>query len=157
MSTGNPFLQIIGLGAICGLRSMSGPALLARYLHGNQPRHWPHAAVRWLSSEPVPTLLALMAGGELVADKLPLMPARIEPLPLAGRAASGALVGAILAGVEERPALPGAVLGAVAAVLAATAGYHARRFLTQEDGLPDPLIAVVEDALVLGVAKSLMS
>ena len=148
-------LQICGLGAISGLRTMSGLALLARALQQRPPQHWPHAVVRRMATEPAPTLLQLMAAGELVADKLPFLSARTAPPALAGRATSGAVVGATVSMLHDRSPLLGAALGGSAALVAAFAGYHARRLLTGEERLPDFLVALLEDGLVWGLGKRL--
>lgn len=147
--------QIIGLGAISGLRTMSGPAFLTRSLKQDPPAHWPNELVYQLGTEPSPTLIQLMAAGELVADKLPIIPARIKPEALAGRAMSGAFVGATLSLLRERSPVAGALLGGGAAVLAAFAGYHARRRLTVDGPFPDFLVALLEDALVLALGRQL--
>jgi uncharacterized membrane protein len=147
--------QIIGLGAISGLRTMSGPAFLARSLKQDPPARWPHPLVHQLGTEPSPTLVQLMAAGELMADKLPFIPARIKPEALAGRAMSGAFVGVTLSLLKQRSPLVGALLGGAAAVLAAFAGYHARRRLTVDGPLPDFVVALLEDGLVLALGTQL--
>ena len=148
-------LQIFGLGAISGLRTMSGPALLARSLEQHPPEQWPHEAIRQVATAPAPTLLAMMAAGELVADKLPFISARIAPVALAGRATSGALTGVVLSLLHKRSPLLGALVGSGAAVAGAFAGYHARRWLTVEKGLPDFPVALLEDGLVLALGTRL--
>jgi uncharacterized membrane protein len=145
-------LQIAGLGAIAGMRTMSAPALVAAYLQRQQV-----AGSFWLGSRGAVVATRLLAAGELVADKLPGIPARTNALPLLGRALSGALVGATLSAVEKRPRLPGAALGATAAVAAAFAAYHARRALTHDLDLADPLVAVAEDTLALGMGRLLLA
>lgn len=155
MTVNGKLIQTIGLGAISGLRTMSGPTFLARALQQNPADAWPHDALRQLATEPAPTLLQLMAAGELFADKLPFVPARIMPFALAGRAASGATVGATLGLLQKQSPLLGALLGGTAAVATAFAGYHARRWLTVEKGLPDFPVALLEDGIVLAVGTRL--
>lgn len=122
-------MRVVGLGFVCGLRTMMGAALLARYLKEHPRQEWPHPLLRWLGQEPGVSLLQLFAGGELIADKLPFVPARTDPFPLASRAASGAAVGAALSALDDESPWAGAALGGAAAVVGATAGYHARRLL----------------------------
>ncbi len=102
------------------------------------------------------SLVQLFAGGELIADKLPFVPARTDPLPLAARAASGAAVGAALSALEGWSLWVGAALGGAAAVAGAAAGYQARRALTQDKGLPDLAVALAEDAVVVGVGRKVL-
>lgn len=149
-------VRILGLGFVSGLRSMAGPALLARYLRENAPEEWPHPLLQFIGQEPGASLVQLFAGGELLADKLPFVPARTDPLPLAGRAAAGAAVGAALSALEGRSPLAGAALGSAAAVVGAAAGYQARRALTGENRLPDVAVALVEDALTVRIGRRVM-
>jgi uncharacterized membrane protein len=135
---------------------MSGPTFLTWRLQKNPPEHWPHPALQKLAREPFPSIARLLAGSELVADKLGFLPARTDPLPLLGRIASGATVGAVFGAIEDRPWWAGAVTGGAAAALGAFAGYHVRRILTKEAGVPDPLVALVEDGIVLGVGQRLV-
>ena len=117
------------VGAASGMRSMSGPTMLA--LRGRLPGG--------------PAVAALGAG-ELVADKLPMIPGRTDPPALAGRFATGAVSGSRLAGV------PGAALGALAATGSSFATMRARSALVGLTGLPDPVIAVAEDGIAYGAA-----
>ena len=121
------------LGVTAGLRAMTPLAALA--LRGRVPGP---PALRWV--------LLAAAAGELVGDKLPMTPARTSPPALVGRLGSGAIAGALVAG----PA--GAAIGAVAAGLGSYAGQYGRAALGGKTGLPDPLIAVGEDKLAVGLA-----
>jgi uncharacterized membrane protein len=120
------------LGAVAGLRSATPFGALA--LRGR------------LGDGPGRTAALLAAGGELVADKLPMTPARTSPPALVGRLASGATCGRMTAGTA------GAVAGSAAAALTAFAGERTRAAIGRRSGWPDPLIALAEDALAVGVA-----
>jgi uncharacterized membrane protein len=98
-------------------------------------------------------LAGTLAAGELIGDKLPFAPARIEAIPLAGRAFCGALCGWLLAARDGSARPVAAGVGASAAVASTLAGYYARKFLTHELGIPDPLIALAEDGIVFGLAR----
>jgi uncharacterized membrane protein len=87
--------------------------------------------------------------GELVGDKLPATPSRTSLPPLLGRAASGALVGAAVFASEGRRATIGAALGSSAAIAAGLAGERIRALTVEKTGLPDPVVALAEDAAVL--------
>jgi len=140
--------RALGLGAISGLRSMSGPALVSRAAAaGRLPLGG--TALAFLGSPRVSKALLVAALGEVIGDKLPMTPSRTSPPPLLGRAASGALVGAALFVSEGCRAAPGAVVGSSAAVAAAFAGERLRALAGEKTGLPDPVLALVEDAVVL--------
>jgi uncharacterized membrane protein len=124
--------QIVALGAITGMRSMAGPAALARARGGGS----------------VPATMAL-AVGEMIADKLPTAGDRVAPLPLIGRATIGAVIGAIVAHDHDGDMLAGGLLGAATAVVAAELAFHVRRRLP----VPNLLAGLLEDALVVGIAS----
>jgi uncharacterized membrane protein len=118
------------LGALTGMRSMSGPAILAAGRGGVLPR-----------------LALTLAAGEMVADKTEAIGDRIDPLPLGGRAAMGALVGGILAHDRGANRLLGAALGAAAAVAMA----HVACYLRKRAPGSNLLGGLSEDAIVTGV------
>jgi uncharacterized membrane protein len=109
-----------------------------------------------LSSVTAGRVLPALAIGELIADKLPGIPARIEAGPLVGRAFVGAVLG-WSAGRGRLGRAAAAAIGAAAAVAGAKAGYHARRRLTERHHVPDSAIAVIEDAITVTVASAAVS
>ncbi|HLT46742.1 MAG TPA: DUF4126 family protein [Rubricoccaceae bacterium] len=135
-----------GLGAVAGLRSMAAPALLSRRLARARGRGR-NAAARLLGSPWAVRMLPAFALGELVADKLPVTPARTEPTSLAGRVGSGALCGAAVAGWSGGPAVSAALVGAAAALGSSFLAYHLRKAAGESTGVPDPLLGLTEDAL----------
>lgn len=149
-------LAAAGLGAVTGLRSMTGLAVASWEL-ADRPAGDADRFRRWLADDLVSYVLATLAIGELVADKLPGVPDRVDPAPLVGRGLIGALVGAV-AGGEDHP-VAGAVIGATAAVTAAWVGWAVRKEAGWATGLPDALIAVLEDTVALvggrGAARNL--
>jgi uncharacterized membrane protein len=145
--------KALGLSAISGLRSLSGPAFVSRAAsQGRLDLEGTPLAV--LGSPRIAKLLALMELGELVGDKLPMAPSRTAPPPLLGRAVSGAVVGAAVFVSGGRRAATGATLGSTAAIVAAFAGERLRALIVEKSGLPDPVVALAGDAIVLLVGFS---
>jgi uncharacterized membrane protein len=140
--------RALGLGAISGLRSLSGPAFVSRAASRGD-LDLDRTVFAFLGSPRISKALVLMELGELVGDKLPATPSRTSPLPLLGRAASGALVGAAVFVSEGRRASIGAALGSTAAIAAGFAGERLRALTVEKTGLPDPVVAFAEDATVL--------
>jgi uncharacterized membrane protein len=140
--------RALGLGAISGLRSLSGPAFVSRAASRGD-LNLDGTFLAFLSSPRLSKALVLMELGELVGDKLPATPSRTSSPPLLGRAASGALVGAAVFVSEGRRATTGAALGSTAAIVAALAGERLRALAVEKTGLPDPVVALAEDATVL--------
>ena len=123
------------LGAAAGLRSVAPLAILAA---GNR------------NDRPVTAALTtLAAAGELVADKLPGVPARTAAVPAIARLASGAVAGAAVQASNRRVA--GAVLGAMGAAAGTWAGYALRTGLARRAGRDWP-IAIAEDASAVGLS-----
>ena len=140
--------RALGLGAISGLRSLSGPAFVSRAASRGD-LDLDGTAFAFLGSPHISKALVLMELGELVGDKLPATPSRTSPPPLLGRAVSGAVVGAAIFISEGRRATTGAALGSTAAIVAALAGEWIRALAVEKTGLPDPVVALAEDATVL--------
>jgi uncharacterized membrane protein len=139
--------RVLGLGAISGLRSVSGPAFVSRAA-SRGGLNLGGTRLAFLGSPRLSKALVVMALGELVGDKLPATPSRTTLPPLLGRAASGGLVGAALFVSEGRRAAMGAALGSSSAVVASFAGERLRALVGEKSGLPDPIVALGEDAVV---------
>ena len=142
------------VGVAAGLRSMTPMGVLASQHEDRSIRagwkKWPV-----LRSRAGRKALQTSWIGELIADKLPVTPSRIEPGPLGGRMVFGALAGMAI-GTEGKGAMPrlaGALAGACGAVAGSYGGYKARTYLTKEVGLPDLPGALVEDAAAFTLAR----
>ncbi len=144
------------MGVIAGMRSMSAPALLSSALRQHPSRRLAHSRLSWLQSSGASTGLKLLAGAEMIGDKLPNAPNRTEPISVVGRTLSGALVGAALYKLNRQKLLRGAAVGGLGAI-AGTFGAFALRKLAADSGeLPEPLPGVVEDLLVVAGGKTLL-
>jgi uncharacterized membrane protein len=145
----SPFPRALLLGAVAGMRSQLPIALLG--LEGARGRFDPGR--NWLArrlATPAGVAAAVLASvGELIGDKLPVIPNRTRPGPFTGRVAIGTLVGAAVYRDADRHAAYGAVVGAVAAATSTLALIRARTALGRRTALPDRVWGVVEDALAL--------
>jgi uncharacterized membrane protein len=148
MSTG----KALALGAISGLRSASGPAFVGRAANRGH-MDLDGTPLAFFGSPRLSKALTLAQLGEIIGDKLPMTPSRTAWPPLLGRAVSGGLVGAAAFLSEGRHAATGAILGSSAAVAAAFAGENLRALAVEKSGLPNPGVAIVEDALVVFVGS----
>src|SRR5437763_58300 len=114
------------IGVVAGLRSMTAPAIIAWAARRGTLRVSGSSLVSMAIGRGSHRAIEL-AVGELLADKLPFTPNRINPGPLAWRVVTGAASGAAIATTIRRPVAEGAVLGSLGAVAGAFAGYYARR------------------------------
>jgi uncharacterized membrane protein len=130
------YAQALGLGFVSGLRAALAPALVAE-----------------IAPPKVKLVFRLLSVGELIADKLPKTPSRIDPGPLTGRIVSGAAVGYVLCRHAGKSVWLGALLGGAAAVAGSYGGYYGRKMLGEKLHLPDPIVALAEDALGVGLGR----
>lgn len=151
-----PLVQSAGLGLVAGMRSQLPLALLALGAGRGRFATTAEGPLGLLRSPVVRRLVAISAVGELVFDKLPILPSRLMPGPLFGRVLFGGLAGAAIAAEARRSPVLGAVLGASGAVLGAQAGYHARVALGRVTGLPDPVWGAVEDAAAVALGMGVV-
>jgi uncharacterized membrane protein len=124
-------------------------SLAARQRGGDQQR-----LPEILTSPKVTALLLASAAGELVVDKLPFTPSRLMTGSLVVRAGVGALAGALLCRRSGLQPLRGSAIGAAGALAGSYAGYHVRAGLVAATGLPDPLIAVLEDVAAVAIGSN---
>ena len=144
------------MGVASGMRSLASPAIISQLARsGLAPVN--HSPLAFLNNPLTAKTAAVLAVGELVVDKLPFTPSRTKAPLLVTRVISGAVGGAAVCSAKRRSLFVGALLGAAAAVGASYGTYHLRRWAGKKLNLPDPIVAVVEDVLVVGCAAVVLS
>ncbi len=142
------------LGFVAGLRSMTPFALLsaASQRQGSpagfaamQP-----APLGLLRSRGTLVVTGLAVIGELVGDKLPMVPNRTQPGPLGARLVVGGLAGAAVGADARLNPIVCGVLGAAAAAASSYAGASYRK-AADATGVPDVVWALLEDATAIGL------
>ena len=135
------------LGAVSGMRSMAAPAIVSRLASsGLLPLE--ESQISFLANPKTSKVTAILAAGEVLADKLPFIPNRTQAGPLIARAVSGAMSGAAFSKGEKRSPLWGALFGMAAAIGATYAAFKLRQMADKRLQIPDTIVAVAEDALV---------
>jgi uncharacterized membrane protein len=146
------FFLALGIGA--GLRSLTAPAVVAWGAHlGWLNLHG--SPLSFMESTTAVAILSVLAIGELIADKLPMIPKRTAPAPLIGRIVTGSLCGACLCAPTGASLLAGTLLGGIGSVVGAFVGYGIRRHLDLH--VKDLVVAVSEDLVAVGMALFLVS
>lgn len=150
------WLLALLIGVVCGLRSLTGPALVCwgAYLG------WLHlegSHLAFLTSTAALVGFSICAVGELVADKLPKIPRRTLPGPLVWRLIMGAFCGAAFVVSTNATFALSCLLGAFGALIGAFGGYWTRRVVTVTWKLPDLPIALLEDLIAVGGGLYLVS
>lgn len=156
MQTPNVYATTAVIGLTAGLRSLTAPALLSRAAHSGALRI-EEPRLQFLKSAAAANTFAVLAIGELIADKLPFTPNRTSVGPLIARFGAGALCGAAAFSVRRHSPVDGAILGGLAAVGGAFLGYHLRRAATQGKNIPDLPVALAEDAITISAAQAALS
>jgi len=139
---------------VAGLRSLTAPAVVAWGAHLN----WLNlhgSPLAFMGSTTAVAILSVLAIGELIADKLPMMQKRTAPAPLMARIVTGGLCGACLCAATGQSLIVSAVLGGIGGVIGAFLGYDFRRRLDLH--IKDFLVAICEDVVAVGLALFLVS
>ena len=139
------------IGVVAGLRAMTAPAVVswAARLGWIQLAGTPLAFLGYAWTPYIVTLAAL---AELVTDKLAKTGSRKAPFPFVVRILSGALCGAALGAAAGQGLAGGLIAGAVGAVAGTLGGYELRMRLTRAAGGKGLPIALLEDAIAIGLA-----
>ena len=104
----------------------------------------------FIGKEIFATVIVILAALELIADKLPKTPARIQAMPLTARIVTGGLSGAAVAFSAGFSWFYGLSLGAIGALGGAFSGYHLRRTIVHRVGIRDFFVALMEDCVTIG-------
>ena len=148
------FVLALGIGIVAGLRSLTAPAVVAwgahlswLNLHGSP--------LAFIGSTAAVAILSVLAIGELIADKLPMIPKRTAPAPLMARVVTGGLCGACLCAAVGNSLIAGTLLGGIGGIVGAFLGYGIRRRL--DFHIKDLVVAICEDVVAIGLALFLVS
>ena len=156
MNSGFALLLAFAIGVVCGLRSMTAPAIVAWAAHLG----WIHLSgtpFSFMGSAWAVAIFTVGALFEFVADQLPTTPPRTAAVPLTARIAMGLLTGACLGAAGGTVFWLAALIGAIGAIAGAFAGYQARVGLVRALRVPDIAIAVPEDLVAIGLGLFLVS
>lgn len=124
------------LGAVTGARTFLAPAALA---------------LRGRLGKAAKFTLPVLAAGELVADKLPIAPPRIEGPGLVARVVSGAVSGRVSGGAR------GARVGAAFALASTYPTQSLRATIGRRTSVPDVACALPEDLIAATLATAASS
>lgn len=146
----NVYARAVTLGFAAGLRSMTPLAWLSRT--SNLDPEPTNAVEEMLDSPTARIVTSMLASGELIGDKLPMIPSRLKPGPLVGRLGIGALAGMRICRRYHQSLVVGAILGAASATAGSFAGNYARTRLTENTKISGFVLGLAEDGLAIGLA-----
>ena len=148
------FLLALGIGIVAGLRSLLAPAVIAWAAHFDLLNLYA-SPLAFMGSRAAVAIFSILAIGELIADKLPMIPKRTAPAPLMVRVVTGGLCGACLCAAVGKSLLAGTLLGGIGGIVGAFLGYGIRRRLDLH--VKDLVVAACEDLVAIGLALFLVS
>lgn len=141
------FLALL-TGILTGLRSLTPLAVTAWGAHAKWLK-LPTRSLSWLGTMPAAIVFSVLALAEIINDKLPKTAPRTAPPGLVVRIVMGGFTGACLT-VANGQAILGTVCGVVGALVGTFGGYQVRTRLVKALGVPDYIIAVLEDLVAIG-------
>src|SRR5205814_5501430 len=112
------FLLAIGIGIVAGLRSLLAPAVVAWAAHFDL-LNLNGSVLAFMGSTTAVAIFSVLAIGELIADKLPIIPKRTAPAPLMARIITGGLCGACLCAAGAKSLLAGTLIGGIGGAIGA--------------------------------------
>jgi uncharacterized membrane protein len=145
-----------GIGIVCGLRSMTGPALVCWGAHLG----WLNlvgSRLVFLRMAICVAIFSLFAICELVADKLPGIPGRNTAISLIIRFLFGGACGLALAIAGHAPTAVAFLLGGLGGLVGGLGGYFVRRNIKRAFQLPDFPVALTEDLIAIGAGLFIVS
>jgi len=151
----HPFWQVLGVGALAGMRTSSAPAITSHILSHHHSKRLENTPLNFMQSKMVANTLTLLALSEIVVDKLPSTPNRTKPAGIAFRCLSGALAGASISKATGGKVFAGALIGAGSALASTYISFLLRKTTVKGTGIIDPIIGAIEDALVIGAGVGL--
>jgi uncharacterized membrane protein len=149
------FMQAAGLGALAGMRTFSAPVVISHVYSRHPSKLLQNKPFGFLQSSTTSKVFKVLGTGELIGDKLPFAPKRTNSGALIGRFLSGALCGAAVYKINRQQPVVGAIVGGAAAVSSAFGCMFLRIGLGKRTGIPDPVIGVLEDAIVIAAGTAI--
>jgi uncharacterized membrane protein len=150
-----PFIQALSVGALAGMRTAAAPVIVSHILSQSPSHQLEDSSLAFMQSKTTATILKVVALGELIIDKMPFTPDRINNNGVGGRMMSGALAGATLYKAKGGTMAAGALVGAVSACAATFISFFLRKSLVKATNIYDPIVGAIEDALVIALSVDL--
>lgn len=152
----HPFWQVLGIGALAGMRTSSAPAITSQILSRHHSKRLERSPLNFMQLKTVTNILTILTVGEVIVDKLPTTPNRTKPSGIIFRGLSGALAGASICKASGNNVLAGTLTGAASAVASTYISFVLRKSVVKNTSVADPIIGAVEDALVIAAGVGLV-
>jgi uncharacterized membrane protein len=143
------YLRALVIGSVAGSRSTLPFTLLTWEKDPRKPDTL--LPSRLLKTDKAKAITTIATIGEMIADKLPFMPDRLDTPSFVLRLVTGGLAGTIIAYRFHKSPILGALLGGSAAAFGSVAGQNSRQLLTKRTGIPNGVWGAVEDVIATGL------
>ena len=108
-----------------------------------------------MQSNRLATVLKVLAVGEFIVDKLPFTPPRIKPAGVTARIISGGFSAVIISKAKGNDLIVGVIFGSIGALTSTFAFYFIRKKVGEKINIYDPILGVIEDALIVSAGLEL--
>ena len=157
MKNNTAILQIIGLGFISGMRTTFAPALTAHFFSKKPNAALAQSKLGFIQSPAAAIVTKLMAVAEIIGDKLPDTPDRTVAPQVMARVASGAFTGAVFSTANKDNVVKGILIGGATALAATFATFYARKYVSKNTFIKEPVTGAFEDAFAIESGILLLS
>lgn len=149
-------IRSFAFGISAGMRTMMPGAVLTQQLADDGLKRGSGPVWSFLRRDGTRKVALVSAVGELVGDKLPVTPNRIEGNAGRGRLVIGAVMGGLVAsgvGARSGGLVIAVATGALGGAVGSYGGFYARKAIVEQYGLPDLPVALIEDAFSCALAR----
>lgn len=144
-----PFIKVVGLAGIAGMRTMTPLAILTEKLSKSKMPGLAKSNLSFMQSSAFSGIMNLATLGEMVGDKSESAPNRTDLGGILGRALSGALTGATIYKSAFKNPYKGALIGSISAVVFTYAFFEIRKRISAQKNINKNVVGVAEDALAV--------
>jgi uncharacterized membrane protein len=137
------------------MRAFSAPVVISHMYSRHPSKNLGYTPFQFIQSITTSKVFKVLAAAELVGDKLPYTPNRTSRGGLIGRFLSGVLCGATVYKAGNKNPFIGGLIGGASAIASSFGCMLLRTGLGKRTGIPDPVIGVIEDAIVITTGTAL--
>ncbi len=152
----NTLTRSFAIGISAGMRTMMPGAVVTWQIADGGLKRGAGPVWSFLRRDGTRKVALVTAVGELVGDKLPITPSRIEGNAGRGRLVIGAMMGGLVAsglGARSGGLVIAVATGALGGAVGSYGGFYARKAIVKQYSLPDLPVALVEDAFSYALAR----
>jgi len=141
--------QLIGIGAVAGMRATFAPAVVSHYLSNHPSSALANSKLSFIESPVTAVITKVLSVLEIAGDKAPSAPNRTAMPQILGRIASGAFAGAVISMANKENVIKGILIGGTSALAATFASFYIRQYIDKIPHVKDVATGAAEDIIAL--------